>query len=474
MQAKKLRKLYTVVSLVVASALIFGIFCTGFLSTSVFAADMTIGLGRGTPVPSIDFTVPPTYHDPVGIKDCYGDLWGTVDEVDIFRVEYENDSHEISVAGKNNEKVIAPGTENTYTFAVKNLHSGQLDYKLMAEAFFTGPDGVSFTIPVEARLMGKDGWLVGSDTEYRPVLELNGAEDGGSLPSKHHDMYTLQWRWPFESDLDGDGNFDDGDALDTWLGTQSEDFALTIRLSCLATYRYNDDPIVNYPVPSALNGKDHVAYLYGDDNGLIRPEANITRAEVAAILYRLLTDETRTQYETRRCPYPDIPENAWYRIEAATLTKLGIFEGYPDGTFGGNNEMSRAELATVLARLSEKNITDEGKTAFRDVKEHWAKAEIMTIEDLGWIEGYPDGTFRPDRPITRAETATLVNRVLHRLPEQLTDLRPEMIVWPDNADTGKWYYLAMQEASNSHDYQVLLGTREKWIRIRDVVYVGVE
>ncbi|MBR7147023.1 MAG: hypothetical protein IKD11_04805, partial [Oscillospiraceae bacterium] len=298
MHAKNIKKLHTVVSLVVASALIFGIFCTGFLSTSVFAADMTIGLGRGTPSPTIDFTVPPTYHDPVGIKDCYGDLWGTVDEVDIFRVSYENGSHEISVAGKNNEKVIAPGTENTYTFAVKNLHSGQLDYKLMAEAYFTGPDGLDFTIPVEARLMGKDGWLVGSDTEFRPVLELNGAEDGGSLPSKHHDMYTLEWRWPFESDLDGDGNFDDGDALDTWLGTHSEDLALTIRLSCLATYRYNDDPIVNYPVPPLLNGKDHIAYFYGDDNGLIRPEANITRAEVAAVIYRLLSDSAREQYDT--------------------------------------------------------------------------------------------------------------------------------------------------------------------------------
>lgn len=471
---KSIRKLHTAVSLVVVSAILVGIFCTGFLSSSVFAADMTIGLGRGTPTPGIEFNVPPSYLDPVGIADCYGDLWGTVDEVDIFRVSYENDSHEISVAGKNNEKVIAPGTENVYSFAVKNLHSGHLDYKLIAEAYFTGPDGVSFTIPVEAKLMGKDGWLLGDDSTYRPVLELNGIEESASLHPKHHNMYTLYWRWPFESDLNGDGNFDDGDALDTWLGTQSEDLALTIRLSCIASYHYKDDPIVNYPVPSVLNGKEHVAYLYGDDNGLIRPEANITRAEVAAIIFRLLNDETREQNETRRCAYPDVPLDAWYRIEVATLTKMGILKGYPDGTFGGNNETTRAELATILARLSEKDISDEGKTKFRDIKDHWAESEIMTIEDLGWIEGYPDGTFRPNQPITRAETATLMNRVLHRLPEELTDLRPEMIVWPDNIDTSKWYYLAMQEASNSHTYQRLLGTREKWIKILDVIHVGVE
>lgn len=468
---EKKQSLKTAVTLTVVCALILGVFCSGFISPTVYAADVTIPLGPGVSLMALS---PPPPSGSYSIEDEYGTVWTNGIEVEIFKVEYENGSHGVTVAGKGGNKVIAPGTENTYTFAVKNNYADELDYKVSIEAFFTGLDGSGKSIPVEAKLIGRLDWLLGSETEYKPVLELDGAEEGSTLYSGQHAMYTLQWRWPFEHDLDGDGNIDDGDELDTWLATQAQDFSLTIRITVQAAERYYPEEPILAPVPSWLNGVDHMAYIYGSPDGYVRPNDDITRAEVAAIIYRLLWDDIREQYETSAHPYGDIPAGAWYTNEVATLTAIGFLKGYPDGNFHGDDPMTRAELATLLARTSGHEISSKGKTKFIDIEGHWAIGEIMTIEDFNWIEGYPDGTFLPDQNITRAETVALMNRVLHRLPEKESDLLPDMVTWPDNANPKNWYYLAIQEASNSHTYQRLLGTREKWIELQEIIQVGAQ
>ena len=454
------------VSLLLVSVLLVTGIVSGALTSTVYAADTTISMAPGNGVTLQNFT-PGTGSGPYHIEDEYGTVWTNGTEVAIFRSTYENGEHEITVAGKDASKVIAPGTENTYTFAVKNNHADSVDYKVSVEAFFTGLDGTDKVIPVQVRLMGKQSWLVGGEEEWLPVMELNGAEESAYLPRSQHALYTLQWRWPFEQDLNGDGNIDDGDALDTWLATQEQDISLTIRITVQAAEHYAEIVPSEIPVPALLNGTDHFAYLYGYDDGTVRPNDNITRGEVAAILYRLIWDHIRDQYETTEHPYSDIPAGAWYENEAATLTAMGLFEGYPDGTFGGEKSITRAEVAALLARISGREISSEGKTDFTDIKNHWAKAEIMTIEDLNWIFGYGDGTFRPEQPITRAETVAMFNRVLHRNPQKVEDLLPSMKTWPDNADPEAWYYLDIQEATNSHTYQRLLGSREKWIELLD-------
>jgi len=224
-------------------------------------------------------------------------------------------------------------------------------------------------------------------------------------------------------------------------------------------------PPITEPVPEELRQKKHIPYIYGYPDGTVRPDANITRAEVAAIFYRLLEDDVRNKHYTLACDYPDVPMGAWYRAEVATMTNMGVLKGYPDGTFRPDDNITRAELAAIVSRFVDQGWERGSKTKFTDIQNHWAKAEIHSIEDKNWIIGYPDATFRPDNYITRAETVTIVNRVLHRTPEQFEDLLENMHIWPDNADPAKWYYIAIQEASIGHDHKYLWGTREKWVKI---------
>ena len=151
----------------------------------------------------------------------------------------------------------------------------------------------------------------------------------------------------------------------------------------------------------------------------------------------------------------------------STLSSMGIVKGNPDGTFDPDAPITRAEFAAIAARFDDKNTNNTSN--FSDIASHWAKDEIGVAANKGWINGYPDSTFRPDQYITRAEAMTLVNRVLNRLPEKSEDLLDDMIKWPDNADASVWYYLAVQEATNSHDYSDKSDADkyEKWTKIRD-------
>ena len=204
------------------------------------------------------------------------------------------------------------------------------------------------------------------------------------------------------------------------------------------------------PIPEMLNGEDHYAYLLGYEDGTVRPNGSISRAEVATVLFRLLKDDVRTQNLTKDNAYSDVSDTAWYAAAVSTLSKMGVISGYPDGTFRPNAPITRAEFAAMIARFDE--TAKSADTPFTDISGHWAENAIGKAYGNGWIKGSSKTVFCPESNLTRAETATLLNRVLHRLPEKESDLLANQIVWPDNPETF-WGYLAIQEATNSHEYE---------------------
>ena len=226
-------------------------------------------------------------------------------------------------------------------------------------------------------------------------------------------------------------------------------------------------PTVTIPddVPTGLNGDDHYAYIVGYPDSTVRPQNGITRAEVATIFFRLLTDETRNANSTKSNSYSDVAAGAWYNHAVSTLSAMGIVKGDSQGKFNPNAPITRAEFAAIAARFDDKANTTA--VDFSDIASHWAKDEISAAANNGWINGYTDGTFRPNNKITRAEAMTLVNRVLKRLPETAEDLHNDMIKWSDNSDTSAWYYLAVQEATNSHYYDLKENKHEKWSKLRE-------
>ena len=227
------------------------------------------------------------------------------------------------------------------------------------------------------------------------------------------------------------------------------------------SHRPDPDPDDDKP---SLNTEDHYGYIIGYPvdyyTGLptedqtkkpVKPQGNITRAEVATIYFRMLTDESRNHFWSQDSGYPDVALADWFNNAIATLSNGGIISGYPDGTFDPNGYITRAEFAVIAARFFDMDY--QGEDLFPDIDGHWAQDYINQAAEDGFIEGYPDGTFGPDKYITRAEAVTLVNRTLDRHPDPDHFLE-DMLVWPDNLDTGQWYYADMQEATNSHEYQV--------------------
>ena len=234
-------------------------------------------------------------------------------------------------------------------------------------------------------------------------------------------------------------------------------------------------PSVSYTIKSSsgshsggsrpsLNTKDHYGYIIGypvdyytgqpttdQTKKPVRPEGKITRAEVATIYFRMLTDESRTKFWSQSSGYSDVKTGDWFNNAVSTLSKAGIIAGYEDGSFRPNGYITRAEFATIAARFFD--VTYNGKDLFPDISGHWAKDYINQAANKGFVNGYEDGTFKPDRNITRAEAVTLVNRTLDRHPDK-NHFTKDMLVWPDNMDQTKWYYADMQEATNSHTYQM--------------------
>ncbi len=218
-------------------------------------------------------------------------------------------------------------------------------------------------------------------------------------------------------------------------------------------------------IPEVLTDK-HIAYIKGREEGKVQPQASITRAEVATIFFRLLKDEVRDANYTKENTFADVNEGDWYNTAVSTLAKMKIINGRSETEFAPNAFITRAEYATIAARLATAN--GEEKVDFTDINGHWANEYILKAASLGWIVGN-DGKFRPGDNITRAEAMTLTNRVLCRQPESVSVILTEqMTTFADNADVTAWYYLAIQEATNSHEYQMKPdGKHEKWTKLTE-------
>ncbi|MGM9575420.1 MAG: S-layer homology domain-containing protein, partial [Oscillospiraceae bacterium] len=217
----------------------------------------------------------------------------------------------------------------------------------------------------------------------------------------------------------------------------------------------------------------HFNYIMGYKDETIRPNNNITRAEVATIFFRLLTDESREYYWKETNDFKDIPDNYWACPAISTLTNAGILKGFEDGNFRPNEPVTRAQMATIIARFA--NLS-EGTVSFTDIEGHWAQRAIELAAGNGWINGYEDGTFRPNEKITRAATMAMINRVLDRHVENVEDLLPDMNVWSDNMDTSYTFYFDIQEATNFHECQRIDNSpNEKWtVKLDDIDWTVYE
>ena len=212
-------------------------------------------------------------------------------------------------------------------------------------------------------------------------------------------------------------------------------------------------------VPALLNGSNHFAYVVGYKDGNVRPQGNITRAETAAIFFRLLKEEVRSENLSKHNDFADVTEDSWYNTAVSTMAGMNILKGRTANSFVPQAPITRAECAAICARFDSGRA--EENSSFTDISGHWAEKEIERAATLGWVSGYTDGSFHPDAPITRAEAMTLINRVLCRMPETKADLLDSMTKWPDN-QPGAWYYLAVQEATNSHTYEQKDSKYETW------------
>lgn len=214
----------------------------------------------------------------------------------------------------------------------------------------------------------------------------------------------------------------------------------------------------------AFNTTDHFAYVNGYPDGTVQPEGNITRAEVAAILYRVMDAKCVEKYATDKNTFADVDAFKWYNTYISTLANAGVIVDSANGYFRPNEAITRAELAAMIAQFAKVDLTKS--VSFNDVlANHWASKEIAIAAKMGWINGYPDGSFRPDATITRAEMITMINRALNRVPSAEDHLLAEMVTFPD-CQSGQWYYLAVQEATNGHTYN-RVGTAgdERWIAL---------
>ena len=214
--------------------------------------------------------------------------------------------------------------------------------------------------------------------------------------------------------------------------------------------------------PDLLNDSDHFAYVIGYMDGNVRPYGLISRAETTTIFFRLLKDSVRDGNLLTSNTYTDVADDYWANTAISTMTGLGIVQGRSTTTFDPKAPITRAQFAAICARFDTGK--SNGEQTFSDIQGHWAEKYIQRAAELGWIKGFEDGTFRPDTYITRAQAMTMINRVLNRIPEDESDLLPGMNVWPD-CNPGDWFYLAVQEATNSHDFEHKAGNYETWTKL---------
>ena len=292
------------------------------------------------------------------------------------------------------------------------------------------------------------------DDRYILRLESNGGTEFDDIEEDH--AFTID---PYEDDHYGDhipvrtGYIFTGWYHDRGLTQRIDgDIRVTGVKTIFAGWRETS-------VPSMLNGDDHYAYVIGFADGSVRPYANITRAQVATIFFRLLTEDVRQTCLTTYNTFPDVDEDYWANTAISTMAALGVINGRNSGLFDPDAPITRAEFAAICSRFDRSEVT--AQSSLTDIAGHWAEEEIERAVALGWVQGFTDGTFRPNENITRAQAVTMINRVLNRLPETPDDLLPDMNTWTD-CHEGDWFYLAMQEATNSHDYVHKDKVHERW------------
>lgn len=253
---------------------------------------------------------------------------------------------------------------------------------------------------------------------------------------------------------------------DAALTQKIDSVTVTASTTVYAGWKKDGSAVVSVvDIPELLEGEHHYAYIMGYPEGDVRPYGNITRAETVTMVFRLLKDSIRTSNLTEENSFDDVNESDWFNTAVSTLAAMGIVEGRTETEFMPNANITRAEFATIFARLAEFDAVAEQN--YGDVDSHWAEEHIYEASSYGWIAGYEDDTFKPDKAINRAEAMTLVNRVLKRVPESKDDLLDGMTIWNDNTDTTAWYYLAVQEATNSHDHAMKNASYEKWTALTE-------
>ena len=412
------------------------------------------GVKKDFPMPSVEYTVKNPYRPPVnpGIGDeITVEITGNSDSV-----VYDGTEH--SVKGYT-VKISDPRyTEADFTFTGKaeasGVNAGTYEMGLKAEQFkntnarFTNvkfvikADGVLTITPKELTI------TAGSKTEYGPTpvtcgeWTVSGLAAGDKVESvKITGIQSVPGSSP---NVPSDAVIKNAKGEDV-----TKNYAI----------KYVNGTLTMLEV---LNKEDHFNYIIGTPEGLSLPTANVTRAEVATIFFRLMTDDARAKFDSLDNNFSDVAKGKWYNRAISTLANAGIIKGDPAGTYRPGDPITRAEMAAIIARFGD---FKEGGKTFNDISGHWAQKYIELAASNGWINGNPDGTFKPNNNITRAETVAMINRVLDRQTKDVSDLLPvaQMTNWSDNMDTAKWYYRDMQEATNNHKAErVGDSIYEKW------------
>lgn len=373
----------------------------------------------------------------------------------------------------NSDSVVYDGTEHSvkdYTVKISDSRYTEKDFTFSGKALASGINAGAYEMGLKADqfkntnarftnvkfVIKADGVLT---ITQRPLTITAGSAEG--IAPVTCDKYTVE-------------GLATGDKVDSVkiTGIQNEPGeSPNVASDAVIKNAKGEDVTANYKITyvdgvlkaiEVLNKEIHFNYVIGYTDGTIRPNNDISRAEVATIFFRLLTDEAREQYTTTAGNFTDVKAGMWCNRAIATLTNMGIIKGYTDGSFQPNKSITRAELATIIARFAKLDVNTK---TFSDINGHWAQKNIELAAGNGWINGYEDGTFRPNNNITRAETFAMINRVLDRQTESVSDLLPtsEMNMWSDNLNENAWYYKDVQEATNYHKCdRVGDSVYEKW------------
>ena len=373
----------------------------------------------------------------------------------------------------NSDSVVYDGTEHSvkdYTVKISDSRYTEKDFTFSGKALASGVNAGAYEMGLKADqfkntnarfknvefIIKADGVLT---ITQRPLTITAGSAEG--IAPVTCDKYTVE-------------GLATGDKVDSVkiTGIQSEPGeSPNVASDAVIKNAKGEDVTANYKITyvngvlkaiEVLNKEIHFNYVIGYTDGTIRPNNDISRAEVATIFFRLLTDEAREQYDKTTSSFSDIKDGAWCCRAVSTLTNMGIIKGYTDGSFQPNKSITRAELATIIARFAKLDVNTK---TFSDINGHWAQKSIELAAGNGWINGYTDGTFRPNKSIIRAETFAMINRVLDRQTESVSDLLPtsEMNMWSDNLNENAWYYKDVQEATNYHKCdRVGDSVYEKW------------